>query len=81
MVTKMDIKCKIREDADTWKEYTLPKGTAVCVIGYSPAAQELILEILHPDNKDNQQIRISYDTHTFDGVDPFELFEGITVGG
>lgn len=81
MVTKMDIKCKIREDADTWKEYTLPKGTVVRAISYSPAAQELILEILHPDNKDNQQIRISYDTHTFDGVDPFELFEGITVGG
>ena len=80
MVTLKDIKCKILEGTDTWKDYTLPKDSCVCTAGYDPQTKELILEVLHPDEKENRTVRVFYDG--FGGtVDPFELFTGMVYGG
>ena len=80
MVTLKDIKCKILEGTDTWKDYTLPKDSSVCTTGYDPQTKELILEVLHPDEKENRTVRVFYDG--FGGtVDPFELFTGMVYGG
>lgn len=80
MVTLKDIKCKILEGTDTWKDYTLPKDSSVCTAGYDPQTKELILEVLHPDEKENRTVRVFYDG--FGGtVDPFELFTGMVYGG
>lgn len=80
MVTLKDIKCRILEGADTWKDYTLPKDSSVCTVGYDPKKQELILEILHPDEKDNRMIRVFYDGYP-GTVDAFDLFIGMAYGG
>ncbi|MBQ5967910.1 MAG: hypothetical protein IJL60_09095 [Clostridiales bacterium] len=80
MVTLKDIKCKILEGKDSWKDYTLPEGSAVSRVGYDPEAKELILIVLHPDEKENRTVRVFYDG--FGGtVDPFELFTGMVYGG
>ncbi|MCR5058027.1 MAG: hypothetical protein K6A81_05355 [Clostridiales bacterium] len=80
MVTLKDIKCKILEGKDTWKDYTLPKDSSVCTTGYDPQTKELILEVLHPDEKENRTVRVFYDG-VGGTVDPFELFTGMPYGG
>ena len=80
MVTLKDIKCKILEGKDTWKDYTLPKDSSVCTTGYDPQTKELILEVLHPDEKENRTVRVFYDG-VGGTVDPFELFTGMVYGG
>ena len=80
MVTLKDIKCKILEGKDSWKDYTLPKDSSVCTAGYDPQTKELILEVLHPGEKENRTVRVFYDG-VGGTVDPFELFTGMSYGG
>ncbi len=76
VITKTDISCKVLSGEDSWKESTLKKGETVAAIGYIPETKELIVNILKPDSKENTRARI-----LMDGVEIYDLFEGIVIGG